>query len=125
MVADGPLAEIQSAVVEVLEEVLDEQLSSTAPNAVERGNRRHRQMEETVYRVRTRRAIEGRPAPDLRRERRVRGRAGTTGALHRARSAWCNKPVPSLQSSKSQVLMKLPSASEIRIRYDRRTLDIP
>jgi hypothetical protein len=43
--------------------------------------------EKTVYRVWTRKAIEGRLAPDLRRESEARGRAGTTQALHEARAA--------------------------------------
>ena len=42
-------------------------------NAVERGNRRYRKMQKTVYRVRTQRAIEGRLALDLQRERQARG----------------------------------------------------
>ena len=37
-------------------------------NAVERGNRRYRKMQKTVYRVRTQRAIEGRLPLDRPRE---------------------------------------------------------
>ena len=44
---------------------LDERLLGATSNAVERGNRRYRKMQKTVYRVRTRRAIEGRLALDL------------------------------------------------------------
>jgi hypothetical protein len=55
-------------------------------NAVERGNRRYRKMQKTVYRVRTRRAIEGRLALDLRREQQAGGRARMTKTLHRARA---------------------------------------
>ena len=47
---------------------LDERLLGTTSNAVERGNRRYRKMQKTVYRVRTQRAIEGRLALDLLRE---------------------------------------------------------
>ena len=39
---------------------LDERLMGATSNAVERGNRRYRKMQKTVYRVRTRRAIERR-----------------------------------------------------------------
>ena len=39
---------------------LDERLLGARSNAVERGNRRYRKMQKTVYRVRTQRAIEGR-----------------------------------------------------------------
>jgi hypothetical protein len=66
---------------------LDERLLGATSNAVERGNRRYRKMQKTVYRVRTRRGIEGRLALDLLRESQAQGRAGTTKALHKARAA--------------------------------------
>jgi Transposase len=66
---------------------LDEKLLGTTSNAVERGNRRYRKMQKTVYRVRTQRAIEGRRALDLLRERQGHGRSETTKALHKARAA--------------------------------------
>jgi hypothetical protein len=66
---------------------LDERLIGATSNAVERGNRRYRKMQKTVYRVRTKRAIEGRLALDLTRESQAQGRAGTTEALHKARAA--------------------------------------
>lgn len=66
---------------------LDERLLGPTSNAVERGNRRYRKMQKTVYRVRTRRAIEGRLALDLQRERQGDGRAETTHTLHKARAA--------------------------------------
>jgi len=66
---------------------LDEKLLGATSNAVERGNRRYRKMQKSVYRVRTRRGIEGRLALDLQRERQAGGRAQTTKALHKARAA--------------------------------------
>jgi hypothetical protein len=66
---------------------LDEKLLGATSNAVERGNRRYRKMQKTVYRVRTRRAIEVRLALDLLRERQARSRAATTKTLHKARAA--------------------------------------
>jgi Transposase len=66
---------------------LDEKLLGATSNAVERGNRRYRKMQKTVYRVRTRRAIEVRLALDLMRERQARGRAETTKTLQKARAA--------------------------------------
>ena len=66
---------------------LDERLLGATSNAVERGNRRYRKMQKTVYRVRTRRSIEGRLALDLQRERQGDGRAETTHSLHEARAA--------------------------------------
>ena len=66
---------------------LDEKLLGATSNAVERGNRRYRKMQKTVYRVRTQGAIEARLALDLMRERQARGRAETTKTLHKARAA--------------------------------------
>jgi Transposase len=66
---------------------LDERLLGATSNAVERGNRRYRKMQKSVYRVRTKRAIEGRLALDLVRERQAEGRDGTTKTLHKARAA--------------------------------------
>jgi Transposase len=66
---------------------LDERLLGATSNAVERGNRRYRKMQKTVYRVRTRRGIEGRLALDLQRERQGDDRAETTQTLHEARAA--------------------------------------
>jgi len=66
---------------------LDEKLLGATSNAVERGNRRYRKMQKTVYRVRTQRAIEVRLALDLLRERQAQGRAETTKTLHKARAA--------------------------------------
>jgi hypothetical protein len=68
-------------------EFLDERLLGATSNAVERGNRRYRKMQKMVYRVRTKRAIEGRVALDLLRESQAPGRAGTTKVLHKARAA--------------------------------------
>ena len=66
---------------------LDERLLGATSNAVERGNRRYRKMQKTVYRVRTLRGIEGRLAMDLQRERQGDGRSTTTRSLHKARAA--------------------------------------
>jgi Transposase len=66
---------------------LDERLLGATSNAVERGNRRYRKMQKTVYRVRTQRAIECRLALDLQRERQGDGRLQTTRTLHEARAA--------------------------------------
>jgi hypothetical protein len=66
---------------------LDERLLGATSNAVERGNRRYRKMQKTVYRVRTKAAIEGRLALDLLRESQSLGRARTTKTLHKTRAA--------------------------------------
>ena len=64
---------------------LDDKLLPSTSNAVERGYRRHRKMQKTVYRVRTQQNINGRIALDMQREERARQRQQTTSTLHAAR----------------------------------------
>jgi hypothetical protein len=66
---------------------LDDKLFPSTSNAVERGNRRHRKMQKTVYRVRTQEHIHNRIALDMLRDSQKQGRAKTTKALHKARAA--------------------------------------
>ena len=65
---------------------LDDRLLGATSNAVERGNRRYRKMQKTVYRVRTADHISDRLALDLFREAAARPRASTLSVLHRARA---------------------------------------
>jgi len=65
---------------------LDDSLLPATSNAVERGNRRHRKMQKTVYRVRTRERIIERIALDMHRDAQAPGRTRTTAALHLART---------------------------------------
>jgi len=65
---------------------LNDRLLPSTSNAVERGNRRHRKMQRSVYSVRTREHVCQRIALDLLREMRAEGRAETVAILHRARS---------------------------------------
>jgi Transposase len=65
---------------------LDDKLLPSTSNAVERGNRRHRKMQKSVYRVRTRLSLHRRMALDLLREKQSDGRSETTAALHAARA---------------------------------------
>jgi hypothetical protein len=64
---------------------LDDKLLPSTSNAVERGYRRHRKMQKTVYRVRTQANINGRIALDMQREERMKQREQTTKTLHAAR----------------------------------------
>ena len=64
---------------------LDDKLLPATSNAVERGNRRHRTMQKSVYRVRSKVCLEGRIALDMLRESRAERRDQTTHALHQAR----------------------------------------
>ena len=66
---------------------LDDSLLPSTSNAVERGNRRHRKMQKSVYGVRTHKAMVGRMALDLLRDRRLSGNASTLLALHRSRGS--------------------------------------
>ena len=65
---------------------LDETLLPSTSNAVERGNRRHRKMQKTVYRVRGQQQIQGRIALDMQRDTQGQGREQTIGILHYARA---------------------------------------
>jgi hypothetical protein len=64
---------------------LDDKLMPATSNAVERGNRRHRKMQKTVYRVRRQQWLEGRLALDLQRDQQAAGRQATSACLHEAR----------------------------------------
>ena len=64
---------------------LDDKLLPATSNAVERGNRRHRKMQKSVYRVRTQSHITARIAIDMLRDAQAVGRCETTQTLHHAR----------------------------------------
>jgi len=81
------LKKLESPSLEKALVFLDERQLGATSNAVERGNRRYRKMQKTVYRVRTLKGIEGRLALDLQRERQGSGRIPTTQSLHKARAA--------------------------------------
>jgi hypothetical protein len=65
---------------------LDDKLLPSTSNAVERGNRRHRKMQKTVYRVRSHEHITQRIALDMHRDAQAAGREQTAAALHLART---------------------------------------
>jgi Transposase len=65
---------------------LDDKLLPSTSNAVERGNRRHRKMQKTVYRVRTQQNITNRIALDMFRDSHKEGRTDTLATLHYARA---------------------------------------
>lgn len=65
---------------------LDDKLLPSTSNAVERGYRRHRKMQKTVYRSRTQTNIASRIAMDMQREERAKRRGQTTKTLHTTRA---------------------------------------
>lgn len=65
---------------------LDDRLLGATSNAVERGNRRYRKLQKTVYRIRTGAHIVARLALDLFREAALEPRTVTTQLLHRQRA---------------------------------------
>ena len=79
------LKKICSPTLEKALTFLDDKLLPATSNAIERGNRRHRKMQKSVYRVRSQVSLEGRIALDMIRESRAANRAQTTQALHQAR----------------------------------------
>lgn len=66
---------------------LDDRLLGATSNAVERGNRRYRKMQASIYRARSEAQIKGRLALDLLRESQAEERAEAISTLHRARAA--------------------------------------
>jgi len=68
---------------------LDDRLLGATSNAVERGNRRYRKMQKTVYRVRTGAHIVARFALDLFRDAALRPRMATLNLLHAERTPVC------------------------------------
>ncbi|MFO0843067.1 MAG: hypothetical protein U0797_11840 [Gemmataceae bacterium] len=65
---------------------LDDKLLPATSNAVERGNRRLRKMQKTIYRVRKQVTLEGRLALDLQRDRQAGDRQETLASLHDSRT---------------------------------------
>jgi len=65
---------------------LDDKLLPSTSNAVERGNRRYRKMQKTVYRVRTQKHLHNRIALDMLRDSQKDGRTDTLNTLHRERT---------------------------------------
>ena len=64
---------------------LDDSLLPSTSNAVERGYRRHRKMQKTIYRVRTQEHISQRIAIDMQRDEQAQGRLQTITMLHNKR----------------------------------------
>jgi hypothetical protein len=81
------LSKLQSPNLEKALTFLDDKLLPSTSNAVERGNRRHRKMQKTVYRVRTENNINKRIALDMLRDSKKEGQTKTVKTLHRARAA--------------------------------------
>jgi hypothetical protein len=79
------LNKLQSPNLEKALTFLDDSLLGSTSNAVERGNRRHRKMQKTVYRVRTQPNINGRIALDMFRDAQGPSRAETMKVLHHGR----------------------------------------
>jgi Transposase len=65
---------------------LDDKLLPGTSNAVERGNRRYRKAQGSIYSVRTAAHIRQRIALDMHREQRSADRSRTTEVLHQARA---------------------------------------
>jgi len=81
------LSKLQSPNLDKALTFLDDKLLPSTSNAVERGNRRHRKMQKTVYRVRTEEHIHDRIALDMLRDSQKDGRTKTIKVLHRDRAA--------------------------------------
>jgi transposase len=81
------LSKLQSSNLEKALTFLDDKLLPSTSNAVERGNRRHRKMQKSVYSVRTQEHIHDRIALDMLRDSQKEGRTKTIKTLHKDRAA--------------------------------------
>jgi hypothetical protein len=79
------LDKLQSPNLERALTFLDDRLLPATSNVVERGNRRHRKMQKTIYRTRKQKSLSGRLALDLQRDQQASGRLATVNCLHQAR----------------------------------------
>lgn len=80
------LDKLKSPTLEKALMFLDDKLLPSTSNAVERGNRRFRKAQKSIYSVRTKEHVEQRLALDVQREQRTPRRQQTEKTLHRARS---------------------------------------
>ena len=80
------LDKLKSPTLEKALVFLDDKLLPSTSNAVERGNRRFRKAQQSIYSVRTKGHLEQRLALDMQREQRTPQRQQTVKSLHRARS---------------------------------------
>jgi len=80
------LDKLKSPTLEKALVFLDDKLLPSTSNAVERGNRRFRKAQKSIYSVRTKEHVEQRLALDMQREQRTSQRQQTDKTLHRARS---------------------------------------
>ena len=92
---------------------LDDKLLPATSNAVERGNRRHRKMQKTIYRVRTQEHIHARIAIDMLRDAQAAGRFDTTHTLHEARAGQ-NDPIMMLECPHFGLLPALGPSDNVR-----------
>jgi uncharacterized protein (DUF1697 family) len=81
------LSKLQSPNLDKALTFLDDKLLPSTSNAIERGNRRHRKMQKTVYRVRTQEHIHDRIALDMLRDSQKDDRTTTIKTLHKDRAA--------------------------------------
>lgn len=80
------LNKLNSPNLEKALEFLDDKLLGSTSNAVERGNRRFRKAQKSIYSARTKEHLEQRLALDMYREQRAPKRQQTTMILRQARS---------------------------------------
>ncbi|MFQ5835835.1 MAG: transposase [bacterium] len=80
------LKKLSSSNLEKALTFLDDSLLPATSNAVERANRRHRKMQKSIYRVRTRDHISQRIAVDMQRDIYIDSLKKTIGTLHWSRS---------------------------------------
>jgi hypothetical protein len=80
------LAKLRSPNLEKALTFLDDKLLEATSNSVERGNRRHRKMQKSIYRVRAQRSLISRMALDLFRDKGMKSTVIELATLHTVRS---------------------------------------
>ena len=83
---------------------LDDKLLPATSNAVERGNRRHRKMQKSVYRVRGKACLEGRIALDMIQNRGPRAASKPPPRRYTRHAGDIRDPEALLQCHKSPVI---------------------
>lgn len=80
------LSKIKSPNLEKALTFLDDKELESTSNSVERANRRHRKMQKSIYRVRTKESLISRIACDMMRDKELESQYALVGLLHSSRA---------------------------------------
>ena len=109
------LSKLHSPNLEKALTFLDDKMLEATSNSVERANRRHRKMQKSIYRVRTKTSITHRIALDMLRDRDIAERPMVLNALREARHPNQARPSNKLVSNDNEFQKSLVSLELIFI----------